>query len=204
MVTVEMTLQYNHVKNVLGPGGRIYFPSQLIPMILGGFTFVRLIWKKIAQSRRRNPIDSSIKESSSPAAPQRVSTSKSLMKLMSPPSPVVKKEETEHFKDKDIDSRMVTAGPGWRMLVSYLPWLSLLPRFRQASTTNQTATVTEYKPPDNLESHDYWDQDTPTPSPDPRTDARFVDKILHPRKVLPQFQRSRNQYNIDRFENTIS
>lgn len=202
MLTVEMTLNYNHVKAVLGPGGRIYFPSQLIPMILGGFTFTRLVWKKFVQSRQRNSVDPPIEQPLSPTPEKGVSTTRNLMTLMSPPSPVVKKERAPKFEDKDIDSRMLTAGPGWRMLVSYLPWISLLPRFKQGSTRPQTDTVS-YEPANDPENRAFWDQETPSVSPDPRSDGTFQGSTTKSNTFLP-FSRNRNKYSIDRFENTIS
>lgn len=204
MLTVEMTLNYNHVKAVLGPGGRIYFPSQLIPMILGGFTFTRLAWKKFVQWRQKNSVDPPPIEEQSLSTQQEksVSTTKNLMKLMSPPNPVAKKGEAPKFEDKDIDNRMLSAGPGWRMLVSYLPWLSLLSRFKQRGDTPQPETVSSYQPANDPENREFWDGETPSVSPDPRSDGTFQGATIKSNTFLT-FSRNRNKYSIDRFENTI-
>src|ERR1700761_5925959 len=68
MILVECTLNYNHVKEVLGPGKRVFFPSQLIPMIIGAFSFVRLMYKLL--EKWRDPND----EPSLPTAPHESKT----------------------------------------------------------------------------------------------------------------------------------
>lgn len=43
-VMVEVTLNMNNVNNVLGPQGGIALPGQLLPMLIGAISLVRLLW----------------------------------------------------------------------------------------------------------------------------------------------------------------
>lgn len=199
MITIEMTLNYNHVKSVLGPGGRIYFPSQLIPMILGGFTFVRLMWKKIVESRSQSPVTKSAQDLSSAEPAEDISTSKSLMKLMTPPSPVPKTEKARNFQNADIDPRMRDTSLGWRLLVSYLPWFSLMARFSRRGADEPTPTTVTIN---DLEKSDHRDQDTPEALPDPRSNGRFANNQFRLKSPL-SLPKSQDEESITRFENRI-
>ncbi|KAK3333047.1 hypothetical protein B0T19DRAFT_115426 [Cercophora scortea] len=46
-VTVEMTLNYNHIAGVLGGrhDGQLQLPSQLLPFLLGMFSFIRILYQ---------------------------------------------------------------------------------------------------------------------------------------------------------------
>lgn len=132
MITVEFVLNYNHVDSVLGPGGRIYFPSQLIPMIIGAFSFVRLVYLKFEKIRynEAEPTATVAREPTIEGSPQPKPKGKDLVRLFAPPKGVPRTaSDFEPPKDTDIDRR-VQHDPTWlRYLVAYLPWLSLLPRW---------------------------------------------------------------------------
>ena len=155
MLLTEFTLNYNHIKSVLGPGGRIYFPSQLIPMIIGSVSFVRLMYKLLEQ--RRDPLDgddpslplnltfSNRKATGSTSDPQQSFPSKKrFWKIFAPattinvsvngrvPSPALGRETTTPEPD-DMDESLLEAlrnrrkNPSFlRYVVTFLPWLSLL------------------------------------------------------------------------------
>lgn len=130
MVVVEITLNYNHVKEVLGPGNRIFFPSQLIPLIIGCFSIIRLGYKVL--KKWRDPDD----DPSLPVDPRTSGTRQEfppkfrIFKLFAPPTDVLHAAPgpLRHPppRDGDIDRVMEAAPVRLRYLVSWLPWLSLL------------------------------------------------------------------------------
>jgi hypothetical protein len=130
MILVECTLNFNHVKEVLGPGNRIFFPSQLIPMIIGCFSFVRLMYKVLEQWR--DPDD----EPSLPHNPRPSGTrqdfpgTKRFFKVFAPPTnalnPRPQLPEDMPPEDTDIDELVQDEPIRLRYLVTWLPWLSLL------------------------------------------------------------------------------
>lgn len=130
MLTVEFILNYNHVVAVLGPGGRIYFPSQLIPMIIGAFTFCRLIYLKFEKIRGSDVEPTIIEQAPIRGEPQPRPKGKDMLKLFSPPSGSSQKATTfTPPEDGDIDPRMQHEHKWVRAIIAYLPWLSLLPRW---------------------------------------------------------------------------
>ncbi len=140
MITVECTLNFNHVKGVLGPGNRIFFPSQLIPMIIGAFSFVRLGYKLLEKWRDPDdepslPQDAHTSMFTDPENSERSQAfpSKSRMfKLFAPPTDTLNHAPKEAPpEDNDIDDLMRDKPPRLRYLVSWLPWLSLLHRWKK-------------------------------------------------------------------------
>lgn len=131
MILVECTLNYNHVKEVLGPGNRIFFPSQLIPLIIGTFSFVRLIYKVLKKARGQDD------EPALPANPhfsnprQDVPGAKRFFKVFAPPTnslnPRPQLLEDIPLEDTDIDILVQDEPIRLRYLITWLPWLSLLP-----------------------------------------------------------------------------
>lgn len=59
------------------------------------------------------------------------------MKLMTLSSLVPKRGEAKAFPDKDINNRLDDASPVRRLVIAYLPWLSLITRFGQTPGDNQ-------------------------------------------------------------------
>lgn len=140
MVTVECILNFNHVTEVLGPGGRIYFPSQLIPMIIGAFTFCRLIYLKsmkiIYPTSEPTVVEQIPVRGTVPPHPKGKEVVKDVGKLFSPPSG--SSQRAVRFtppEDQDIDPRMQNEHAWVRYIVAYLPWLSLLPRWNHDGFT---------------------------------------------------------------------
>ncbi|KAK6364035.1 hypothetical protein LTS17_012569 [Exophiala oligosperma] len=135
VIMIECTLNFNHVKGVLGPGNRIFFPSQLIPMIIGAFSFVRLCYKLLEKWRDPDdepslPTDvhtSILTSSQSSETPQQFRKKTRLFKLLAPPTDTLVRGPKEATpEDNDIDDLMRNAPTSLRYLVSWLPWLSLL------------------------------------------------------------------------------
>jgi len=168
MVTVEFTLNYNHVVAVLGPQGRIYFPSQLIPMIIGAFTLTRLLYKKLEYARGGDDVEPTVvREATIDGPPQPMPSRKNMFKLWAPPTSHVHPGTNHMPEDEDVDPRM-DGKPAWvRYLVAYLPWLSLLPSLQKRSSnqSGQGDHATANSP--DVEAHGKSDEDTLQGSPDP-------------------------------------
>jgi len=132
MVLVEYTLIYNHVQEVLGPGGRIYFSSQLIPMIIGAFTFCRVVYKRIEKARESDEAPEEGEKTL--RSLKRISSGKDAIKILGPLTYVARPVKKVPPVDADIDERMKHEHVWIRCLVSVLPWLSLLPRWNEKGT----------------------------------------------------------------------
>lgn len=48
---VELTIKWNHVINVIGPNGNLSYPAQLLPLLIGALSFVRIWWLMFKQWR---------------------------------------------------------------------------------------------------------------------------------------------------------
>ncbi|OAL20685.1 hypothetical protein AYO22_08694 [Fonsecaea multimorphosa] len=130
MILVECTLNFNHVKEVLGPGGRIFFPDQLIPMIIGTFSFLRLGYKVLEKWRDPDDDPSLPTELKPSKTQQDFPGPKRIFKLFAPPTssahPRPQAPEDMPPEDTDIDQIVQDEPIRLRYLVTWLPWLSLL------------------------------------------------------------------------------
>jgi hypothetical protein len=59
MLMVEMTLNKNNMLQALAKNGHIQYPAQLLPLLVGGLSFIRVLWLIYAEGRDR------VKEASS-------------------------------------------------------------------------------------------------------------------------------------------
>lgn len=137
MILVECTLNFNHVQGVLGPGGRIFFPSQLIPMIIGAFSFVRLMYRILEKWRDPDDEPSLPQDSPISGTRQEFPRGGKIYKIFAPPTNAVHPSpagpEDMPPEDNDMDYILVGQRPLIRYLISWLPWLSLLDCFRNES-----------------------------------------------------------------------
>ena len=53
LLMVEMTLNKNHMRRTIAQDGGIRFPSQLLPLLIGGLSFIRVLWLIYAEGRDR-------------------------------------------------------------------------------------------------------------------------------------------------------
>jgi hypothetical protein len=122
----ENTLNYNHVESVLGRNGRIFFPSQLLPMIIGLCSLVRILY--ICFERWRSPEDIKPSLADRPVTPTRAATvpkGKSWLRAFAPRSHTddMAPKTRASFEGSDLDVDMVGQPAWWRYLVAWLPWL---------------------------------------------------------------------------------
>ncbi|KAF2103214.1 hypothetical protein NA57DRAFT_72194 [Rhizodiscina lignyota] len=131
MVTCEFTLNYNHVQSVLGENGRIFFPSQLIPLVIGASSLIRVVYIGLEEWRAPGDHRPSLEEApTEPRRPNPLPRRRDLFKLFAPTSaderassPITEDGALLHFENSDVDEEMI-GKPRWcRYLVSYLPWL---------------------------------------------------------------------------------
>ena len=121
---VELTLRWNHVKDVLGPNGNISYPAQLLPMMIGALSFLRILW--LLFQRLRNPsVDS---YDGNEATQQKVGGSSGastdnpraglgLLHYSPATNAVIEGEDYD-------DSLALNRSPIERYTVAYLPWMS--------------------------------------------------------------------------------
>jgi hypothetical protein len=153
MIMIEMTLNYNHVANVLGENGRIFFPSQLIPLTISVCGFFRVVYLRWEQWR--NPgFKPSLADD--PPVPQKQSTipkGKSFFKMFSPgtlpPGAItpgggdVQESVKMVFEDSDLDPDMEGQPAWWRYLASWLPWLAALRQWWNFSKESPTPIMSQ-------------------------------------------------------------
>jgi hypothetical protein len=124
---VELTLNWNHVTQVLGPNGNITYPAQLLPMMIGALSFLRICW--ILFKRWHFPEPDCCDENQIPHQRMVMSreapfdTPQKGLGLLSSPSD--HREGTTAVVGQEYDTSMVrNRSPFKRYLVGYLPWLS--------------------------------------------------------------------------------
>jgi hypothetical protein len=151
----ETTLNYNHVQSVLGRNGRIFFPSQLLPMIIGLCGLVRILY--ICFERWRSPDDIKPSLADRPVTPTRAATvprAKSWLRAFAPRSnasntaPVTR----EAFEGSDLDVDMIGQPAWWRYLVAWLPWLQAASYWFKEEKSEHAEKVKGAAQKDDLES----------------------------------------------------
>lgn len=127
ILAVEFTLNFNHVLSVLGgPNSMISLPTQLLPLLIGVFGFVRVVWLKVKELRSFDAVPAQREENVSMRSDRTIRNSANVLQLFSPAlasySPPEYKTETPGGEVMDSAAR----SPLVRYLYAWLPWLSLL------------------------------------------------------------------------------
>jgi hypothetical protein len=124
---VELTLNWNHVTQVLGPNGNITYPAQLLPLMIGALSFLRICW--VLFKRWQFPEQDCCDESQ--VGQQRTGMSRRApfttpqvgLGLLSPPSAHLK--DTYTIVGQEYNTSMIrNKSSVKRYLVAYLPWVS--------------------------------------------------------------------------------
>ncbi|KAK3317906.1 hypothetical protein B0H66DRAFT_475443 [Apodospora peruviana] len=132
-VTVEVTLNFNHVHGVLGGrhDGGLQLPSQLLPFLVGMFSFVRILyqmfkekWGEDGERNKESDFESSDDVGDSEGTPDDAAPRDSFQE-----NPA----EEQHVQSPGLrmpprsHSYAIVARPfAVRMLVAWLPWLGLV------------------------------------------------------------------------------
>jgi hypothetical protein len=132
VLLVEMTLRYNHVTAVLGGpnDNELHLPSELLPLLIGAFGFIRTCWLKFEEWRSPSNPDPSIAQD--PAAPHRSRTMRFGVRMLQAFSESLEADAArkEEHEAAELDELERGRSRGVRYLVAYLPWLSLLGPWR--------------------------------------------------------------------------
>jgi hypothetical protein len=124
---VEVTLNWNHVTQVLGPNGNITYPGQLLPAMIGALGFLRILW--LLFRRWQFPEADSSEERQ--GADQKIGVSRvdpfdtpqEGLGLLSSPSNYP--EDRKVVIGQEQKTSTVRRRPlMMRYLVAYLPWMS--------------------------------------------------------------------------------
>lgn len=142
MLLIELALNENHAHNVIGANaqnGQILAPAQLLPMLIGAFSFVRVLF--VAYEVWRAPegdITPSLgRQQSRRYAKTKVTKGLNIFKLFS--SSMAEAEHNEDreaahdssgdWKDDHDDAHLnlhLRLNTFWRIVITLLPWVSLL------------------------------------------------------------------------------
>lgn len=134
-VTVEVTLNYNHVNGVLGgkhDDGQLQLPSQLLPFLIGLFSFLRTVYYLLREKFLT-------KDNNGPTRPKEKDEATEMVEsqvIVSPVhfSPNPSKRALSDFSHNGTppdlpraDSyHIVAKSPFIRLMVGWLPWLGLV------------------------------------------------------------------------------
>lgn len=126
IIKVEFTLNYNHVASVLGENGRIFFPSQLIPTVIGACSLVRVCYIRWETWRSQNDYRPSLAHTPTSPTVKTTLPFGRIGKIFAPATQTdmeARRIEKYPCEDNTLDEGMVGQPLWWRLLVSWLPWL---------------------------------------------------------------------------------
>jgi hypothetical protein len=134
-------LNFNHVTAVLGGplDNELHLPSELLPLLIGAFGFVRISWLKFEEWRSPGDRDPSVVKSAD--LPRRSRTLRfgvAMLQVFSASlaTDAVRKAEHDAAELDELEKNRSRAS---RYLVAWLPWLSLLKYWRnEIPQTKQT------------------------------------------------------------------
>lgn len=128
-VTVEFTLNFNHLTDVLGENG-LSDPGQQIPLLIGIFSFVRIMWlifREYYMERADNAETRGLGVKRTGASAQR-------MPISTAPNDFP--QQHGHINSIPLVARHGDRALAQRMLVAYLPWLTDFAAFRNKGRSN--------------------------------------------------------------------
>jgi len=130
-VTVEVTLNFNHVRGVLGAtpnDGNLHLPSQLLPFLVGLFSFLRtlyiLIKEKLGRSRQRRKLHAAHGDTKKTDEVASL-TEETAAVIVVPEDQLPPKDEPTPLPRAD-SYRIIARSLPVRYLVGWLPWLGLV------------------------------------------------------------------------------
>lgn len=186
MVMVEMTLNFNHVKNVLGENGRIFFPSQLIPFTIGVAGLLRVMY--LSYDDWRNPGNHQASLDRAPTIHHRSSTfpqGKDIFKVFSPANTQTSMGERKgttddsmQFESSDLDPEVEGTPIWWRFLISWLPWLQALQWFRTRTEPEPHQLRTSRQRSKKLNTARALPKRTELSDPEPKSDLEQGTGVL--------------------------
>jgi hypothetical protein len=147
-ITVEFSLNFNHVTAVLGGplDNELHLPSELLPLLIGAFGFVRISWIKFEEWR--SPGDREPSVVTSAELPRRSRTLRfgvAMLQIFSASLARDAARKAEHDA-AELDELEKNRSRTSRYLVAWLPWLSLLKYWRnEIPRTKRTLPLSAVK-----------------------------------------------------------
>lgn len=139
IIMVELTLIWNHVTAVIGPHGNVAYPSQLLPMLIGTLSLVRIlfliVWEKADPDDKEEGETATAPPSTNPLAHAPPQHGLGFGQGLESLGPQVASPESAHSEPQ------LRVGPDdgvprstlHRYLVAWLPWLSQFPFWTRPS-----------------------------------------------------------------------
>jgi hypothetical protein len=156
-VMIEMTLNYNHMLQVLEQYGHIGTPSQLLPLLVGTLSFVRVLWLIYAEGKER------VKEASDTGHARferrETETNPSLrngyglgLKFLKIFSPSARPHDAPVFELEEPALPPLLRPWHHRYLVALFPWLSTFRFWRLAEKNNGASVDIERSTPSDMKT----------------------------------------------------
>jgi len=127
-VTVEVTLNFNHVHGVLGGqhDGGLQLPSQLLPFLIGLFSFLRIIYYLLRESFGVRDDTGKNKKCDDPSEEKVKSTVLVLPEATSPGKTEAGGKSTPPPPPRADSYHIIARSLVVRLLVGWLPWLGIV------------------------------------------------------------------------------
>jgi hypothetical protein len=140
VIVIEMTLNKNHMLKTLAQNGNIAYPAQLLPLIVGALSFLRVLWLIHAEWKERVKKGSSTSHSRFEAASE--TAAKPLLHnwhafsldIIKNFSPSAQSDTTPAFEFEQPNLTSTLRPWHHRYFVALLPWLSTFDFWRIAES----------------------------------------------------------------------
>jgi len=147
-VLIELTLGENHMLQTLAKYGNVAFPAQLLPLLVGVLSFARVLWLILVDWVDSGDEKAASEDAAHPVHPHRSAYAKTLrggLRLLPPWNSAKQHRPAGPAGPARPDDRKDLHKPiHYRILVGYLPWLSVFPFWRRElrDIENQLPTKT--------------------------------------------------------------
>jgi len=129
---IEMTLNENHMLQTVAKYGHIAFPAQLVPLLVGVLSFARVLWLMLADWVDSEDEKAANEDPAHRVHPHRSAYAKTLRGGLRLLPPWTKGKRGRPAGPTKMDDRKDRHKPlHYRILVGYLPWLSVFPFWRR-------------------------------------------------------------------------
>jgi len=135
----EFTLNFNHIQAVLGGpnDNELHLPAQLLPLLIGAFSFLRILWLTVTAYREPGDANPSIVDEDHMVHKARtLRMGLSYLQLFSPALAVDARKEAPYHPDT-MDPLQKRRSTVVRYFIGVMPWFSLLKVFRNQDDDNE-------------------------------------------------------------------
>jgi hypothetical protein len=142
---VEMTLNKNNMLQMLAQHSQIQYPAQLLPLLIGGLSFIRVLWLIYAEGRDRVKEQKTSNQErfnrhetmTKPSLRNGYGLGREFWKIL---SPAKRPSDAPIFEVEPVLSAMLRP---WhhRYLVALLPWLSTFDSWRLSERNDGSVDV---------------------------------------------------------------